>query len=60
MADVDLSQPPRPAPSGSDRRSILQRALVCELTGRLDCALVLIRRLRDLDPTGGPASPSPC
>jgi hypothetical protein len=54
----DLLEPARQGPQ--DRRRLLQRALACELTGRLDCALALISRLRAPDPTGaGLASPSP-
>ena len=50
MTDNDLA----PAvPAKPDRSSLLQRALACELTGKLDCALALIRRLRDLE--RGPA-----
>jgi hypothetical protein len=57
----DVLEPARPHRQGlQDRRSLLQRALACELTGRLDCALALIRRLRAADPTSaGPAPPSP-
>jgi hypothetical protein len=55
----DFSEPAQQRPQ--DRRRLLQRALACELTGRLDCALALIRRLRAADPTGaGPPSPKPC
>ena len=44
-----------------DRGRLLQRALACELTGKLDCALALIRRLRAADPTAaGPQSAKPC
>jgi hypothetical protein len=56
----DLCEParqPRQAPQA--RRSLLQRALACELSGKLDCALALIRRLRATAPAG-PAPPSPC
>jgi hypothetical protein len=44
MTDNDLA----PAvPAKPDRSSLLQRALACEPTGRLDCALTLIQWLRD-------------
>jgi Flp pilus assembly protein TadD len=54
----DLVEPARQGPQ--DRRSLQQRALACELTGRLDRALALIRRLRATEPTGRrPAIPHP-
>jgi hypothetical protein len=46
MTDNDLAPA---APAKPDRCSLLQRALACELAGRLDCALTLIQRLRDLE-----------
>ena len=50
MTDNDVASA---VPTKPDRCSLLQRALLCEITGKLDCALALIRRLRDLE--RGPA-----
>ncbi len=45
----DFVKPGRPVPGCGDRRpsrTLAQRALACELSGKLDCAVALIRRLQ--------------
>jgi hypothetical protein len=51
MTDLDIR--PQPAPRAcEDRRALAQRALACELSGELELAVALIRRLQHPLPRG--------